>query len=50
MKTLADQGVPIAAVYTCPHTREQECECIKPKPHFLLKASRDFGIDLSGPL
>ncbi len=40
-------GVPISAVYICPHTREEGCECIKPHPHFLWKAAREFCVDLS---
>ena len=31
----------------CPHTRDQGCECIKPKPYFVLKASQEFNLDLS---
>jgi L-threonylcarbamoyladenylate synthase len=44
---LAQAGVTISAVYTCPHTREQGCDCFKPKPFFLEKAASDFRIDLS---
>jgi L-threonylcarbamoyladenylate synthase len=40
-------GVTISGVYYCPHTRDQECECIKPKPYFLLKIAQEFGVDLS---
>ena len=40
-------GVTISGVYYCPHTRDQECECIKPKPYFLLKAAKEFNVDLS---
>jgi L-threonylcarbamoyladenylate synthase len=43
---LAQAGVTISAVYTCPHTREQECECFKPKPLLLERAARQFRIDL----
>lgn len=44
--TLSKRGVTISAVYSCPHTREQGCECIKPKPYFLLKAAKEFNLDL----
>jgi L-threonylcarbamoyladenylate synthase len=44
---LAHAGVTISAVYTCPHTREQGCDCYKPKPFFLETAARHFRIDLS---
>jgi histidinol-phosphate phosphatase family protein len=43
---LARHGVPITATYVCPHERVSGCHCIKPKPYFLKKAERDFGIDL----
>ncbi len=43
---LAARGVPIAAIYVCPHLRSSGCECIKPKPHFLKEAERNFSIDL----
>ena len=47
VETLARAGVTISAVYVCPHTRDQCCECIKPKPYFVLKASLEFNLDLS---
>lgn len=43
---LAESGVSITATYVCPHMRADGCGCIKPKPHFLLKAAEDFSIDL----
>ena len=33
-------------IYYCPHTPEQNCNCRKPKPGLLIKASEDFNIDL----
>lgn len=44
--TLAREGVTISAVYYCPHIRDQGCECIKPTPYFVLKAAREFDLDL----
>jgi len=41
------EGVTISAVYYCPHTRDQGCDCIKPAPYFMLKAAEEFHIDLS---
>jgi len=35
------------AIYFCPHIPEDDCECRKPKPGMLLRAAREFGIDLS---
>ena len=46
VQRLRDEGVAIRAVYCCPHTRDDGCACIKPKPYFLLQASIDHGIDL----
>lgn len=52
------EGAYIDAVYYCPHHPhkgyageippfKRECECRKPKPGMLLKAAKDFNIDLS---
>jgi histidinol-phosphate phosphatase family protein len=43
---LADAGVGIADVYVCPHKRADDCECIKPNPHFLLRAASEHHVDL----
>jgi L-threonylcarbamoyladenylate synthase len=43
---LARQGIPIRAVYACPHDRGADCACAKPNPHFLERASGEHGIDL----
>jgi D-glycero-D-manno-heptose 1,7-bisphosphate phosphatase len=37
----------IDAILTCFHDSADACECRKPKPGLLLRAARDFGIDLS---
>lgn len=34
--------------YYCLHSSADKCKCKKPKPYFLLKASKDYHIDLSG--
>ena len=44
--TLAEEGVAITDVYVCPHDHKDNCRCIKPKPHFLEKAAKDYHIDL----
>lgn len=43
---LRHHGVIISAVYCCPHRREEQCACIKPKPFFLKQAAADFEVDL----
>jgi len=39
--------LPIDKVYICPHDDEDDCDCRKPKPGMILKAQREFNIDLS---
>ncbi|HUI08596.1 MAG TPA: D-glycero-beta-D-manno-heptose 1,7-bisphosphate 7-phosphatase [Verrucomicrobiae bacterium] len=40
-------GVRFDRYYVCPHHPEDNCECRKPKPKFLLDAAREYGLDLS---
>lgn len=59
METLLGQdGAYLDAIYYCPHHPDRgfvgerleykiECECRKPKPGMLIKAAKDFNIDLS---
>jgi D-glycero-D-manno-heptose 1,7-bisphosphate phosphatase len=35
------------AIYFCPHTPEDGCECRKPRPGMLIRAAHDLEIDLS---
>ena len=55
---LGEQGAYLDAIYYCPHHPDKgfegerieykiDCECRKPKPGLLLKAAKDFNIDLS---
>lgn len=43
---LAKQGVPISAVYHCPHSPDDNCNCRKPKSGMFDKAIRDHDIDV----
>lgn len=54
---LGNDGAYLDAIYYCPHHPDKgfegevkelkiECECRKPKPGMLLKAAKDFNIDL----
>jgi D-glycero-D-manno-heptose 1,7-bisphosphate phosphatase len=36
------------AIYFCPHHPEAGCDCRKPRPGMLLRASREMDIDLAG--
>lgn len=40
-------GYGFDGAYICPHTPEHKCECHKPSPGMLLRASRDHGLDLT---
>jgi D-glycero-D-manno-heptose 1,7-bisphosphate phosphatase len=50
---LTDLGAPIDAIYACPHHPDapdpayRTCSCRKPAPGLVLRATADFGIDLS---
>ena len=38
--------LPIDAIYTCYHDNEDNCECRKPKAGSILKAAKEYNIDL----
>jgi len=42
---LARLGCRIDAIYYCPHRPDDGCNCRKPEPGLILKASRELGID-----
>jgi D-glycero-D-manno-heptose 1,7-bisphosphate phosphatase len=41
-------GGRIDAVFFCPHTPEEDCDCRKPKPGMLLDVGRRYGVQLAG--
>lgn len=43
---LMAQGGRLDAVFFCPHTPEDNCDCRKPKPGLLLDIGRRYGVDL----
>ena len=43
---LSESKVTLQGFYYCPHLPGSECDCRKPKPGLLLKASQDLEIDL----
>ena len=44
---LRSEGADYDALYYCPHTPEDACECRKPKPGLLLRAASELNIDLT---
>lgn len=44
---LRRKGADYDALYYCPHTPEDDCECRKPKPGLLLRAASELDIDLA---
>jgi histidinol-phosphate phosphatase family protein len=43
---LAQESVTIDAIYYCPHDRNGNCQCRKPRPRMLLQAAEEHGLDL----
>jgi D-glycero-D-manno-heptose 1,7-bisphosphate phosphatase len=39
--------VQIRGWYTCPHTKEMQCECRKPAPGLLVQAAREHALEMS---
>ncbi|NLY03448.1 MAG: D-glycero-beta-D-manno-heptose 1,7-bisphosphate 7-phosphatase [Campylobacter sp.] len=39
-------GINIQKVYFCPHSPEANCQCRKPRPGMILKACKEYDIDL----
>jgi L-threonylcarbamoyladenylate synthase len=45
-RRLNEAGIPLRAIYCCPHQRSDGCLCIKPNPYFPRKAEKEHGVDL----
>jgi len=43
---IASEGAWLDGIYHCPHHPDEDCGCRKPRPELVLKATRDFDIDL----
>ena len=43
---IREGGGNLAAIYYCPHSPNEDCECRKPKPGMLLRAAKELGVDL----
>ncbi len=46
LDVLEGNSITIRDIYVCPHERSEQCECIKPLPHFLRKAADTYAVDL----
>ncbi len=44
---LAQLGCTVDGIYYCPHRPDEMCNCRKPEPGLILKASRELGIDIA---
>jgi D-glycero-D-manno-heptose 1,7-bisphosphate phosphatase len=47
MKLLMEKGGRIDAVFFCPHTASEQCECRKPAPGLLRDIGERYGVDLA---
>jgi D-glycero-D-manno-heptose 1,7-bisphosphate phosphatase len=47
-RALAQFGGRIDALFYCPHTADENCDCRKPKPGMLEEIGRRFAADLEG--
>lgn len=47
MQKLAAVGGRLDAVFFCPHTPEDQCDCRKPQPGLMKEIGRRYGIDLA---
>ncbi len=45
--SIAEYGGAIEKVYYCPHSREENCNCRKPRPGMLLQAQHELDINMS---
>jgi D-glycero-D-manno-heptose 1,7-bisphosphate phosphatase len=48
MKSLAQVGGKIDAIFYCPHTADSTCACRKPQPGLLWQIGERFNADLAG--
>ncbi len=48
VKSLAQAGGRIDAIFFCPHAADSTCDCRKPKPGLLKQIAERFNVDLAG--
>jgi D-glycero-D-manno-heptose 1,7-bisphosphate phosphatase len=47
ISSIRQTGGRIDAIFMCPHTPEEDCQCRKPKPGLILQAATDLCLDLT---
>ena len=47
LELVAPSNIKILDTYVCPHSAQDNCDCLKPKPGMLLEAAKKYDIDLS---
>jgi len=47
LKHIRESGGDILRIYHCPHQTSDGCSCRKPEPGMILKAAKDYNINLS---
>jgi histidinol-phosphate phosphatase family protein len=47
MKLLAQHGGRLDAVFFCPHTPQENCDCRKPLPGMMRQIAQRYGVDLA---
>lgn len=48
IKSLAEVGGRLDAIFFCPHPADSTCDCRKPKPGMFLQIAERFSVDLAG--
>ena len=46
LEKFESKKINITDIYFCPHGPKSDCNCRKPKPGMLLKAKKNYGIDM----
>lgn len=47
LAAIKEMGGAIEKVYSCTHSKDADCDCRKPRPGMLLRASRELDLDMS---
>ena len=48
VRSLAQAGGRLDAIFFCPHSADSTCDCRKPKPGMFVQIGERFNVDLSG--